>query len=326
MSEEKKDLLLSAAPHVRSDENVTRIMFAVVYSLAPAVLAAIYFFGPKAIALIGICVGASLATEYIFQTVRKKPVTIADGSIIITGLLLALTLPPDLPLFMAAIGSVVAVALGKQIFGGLGQNVFNPALVGRAFLQAAFPVAMATWAVPLAWLSGKVDAAASATPLNLMKFPPHTTTSVKELFIGNVSGSLGETSAVALLLGAAYLYYKGYIEWRIPATILGSAALFTGALWLVDPSKYPNPLFTVLSGGLIIGAFYMATDYVTSPITPKGKMIFGAGIGILVVIIRVWGGLPEGVMYAILFFNALTPIVNRYTKPRVFGGHNVAAR
>lgn len=310
------------SPHVRADESVRRIMFAVIYSLVPAAAAAVYFFGPKAIALIGACVAASLVTEYVFQWVRRKPITIWDGSVIITGALLALTLPPGLPIYMAVIGSVAAVALGKQIFGGLGHNIFNPALVGRAFLQATFPVAMATWTQPAVWFEKTVDAANAATPLGLMKFDEQTTALTK-LFMGNVSGSLGETSAFALLLGAAYLYYKGYIEWRIPTTIIGSAAAFSAILWLVDSSRFPDPLFTVFSGSLILGAFYMATDYVTSPITPNGKIVFGLSIGIVVVVIRVWGGLPEGIMYSILLFNAMTPLINRYTKTKIYGGHGV---
>ncbi len=316
-------LIVTTSPHVQSDESVRRIMFAVIYSLLPAALAAVYFFGLQAIILLLVCVGASLATEYIFQRVRKKPITIWDGSTIITALLLALTLPPSLPIYMAAIGSVAAVALGKQIFGGIGQNIFNPALVGRAFLQASFPVAMATWTTPITWGEKAVDATAAATPLGLFKFEQQTTALAK-LFFGNVSGSLGETSALALLIGAGYLYYRGYIEWRIPVSIIATVAVMSGAFWLIDPSRYPDPLFMVLSGGLIIGAFYMATDYVTSPITPNGKLVFGIGIGIMIVIIRTGGGLPEGVMYAILLFNGLTPLINRYTKAKIFGGHATA--
>ncbi len=317
-------LTVTTSPHVQSDESVRRIMFAVIYSLFPATGAAVYYFGLQALTLVAVCIGASLLTEYVFQRVRKQVVTVWDGSTIITGILLALTLPPSLPISMAIIGSVAAVALGKQIFGGLGHNIFNPALVGRAFLQAAFPVAMATWTVPAAWMDRAVDASAAATPLGLFKFEGEST-SLTQLFLGNTSGSLGETSVLALLLGAGYLYYKGYIEWRIPAAIIVSVAAFSGVLRLLDVSRYPDPLFMVLSGGLILGAFYMATDYVTSPITPNGKLIFGVGIGVMVVIVRVAGGLPEGVMYAILLFNGLTPLINRYTKPKIFGGHAPAS-
>jgi len=315
LTEEK--LVISAAPHISTADNVEKIMYAVVYSLVPAGLAAVLFFGPGALVIITVCVVAAVATEYIWQKARAKPDSAFDGSAIITGLLLAYTLPPSLPIFMAALGAVVAIAIGKQIFGGLGQNIFNPALVGRAFLQAAFPLAMTTWVKPMSWLGG-ADAVSAATPLGLMKFD-HRATSYAKLVFGNISGSLGETSALALLLGAAYLYHRGYIEWRIPTSLIGTVAVFSGVLWLIDSGRYPDPFFSVLAGGLVIGAFFMATDYVTSPFTPVGKLIFGGGAGLLVVLIRVWGGLPEGVMYAILLMNALTPLINRYTAPRVFG-------
>lgn len=311
-------LIISPSPHISSGENVNTIMFAVIYSLLPAGAAAVYFFGPRALALIAVCVGACIATEYVFQKLRAKPITAFDGSAIITGGLLALTLPPGLPVYMAILGSIASIALGKQIFGGLGHNIFNPALVGRAFLQATFPVAMATWTAPLVWLSAKVDTASAATPLGLMKFELKAT-SYDKLFFGNIGGSLGETSALALLAGAAYLYYRGYIEWRIPTSFIGTVAVFGGLLWLVEPGRYPDPLFQVLAGGLILGAFFMATDYVTSPITPTGKLVFGVGAGVILIVIRAWGGLQEGVMYAILLMNALTPLINRYTKPAVFG-------
>lgn len=316
MSEEK--LVISPAPHIATAESINKIMFAVVYSLLPAGVAGAYFFGPRAVILMVVCVASCIATEYVWQLARAKTVTAFDGSAIITGLLLAYTLPPGLPLFMAVIGSVMAISLGKQIFGGLGQNIFNPALVGRAFIQATFPVAMAVYAKPFAWLAVRTDAVTAATPLGLMKFDFKATPYAK-LFMGTVGGSIGETSALALLIGAAYLYYKGYIEWRIPVSFFGAVAAFTGALWLIDPARYPDPLFSVLAGGLILGVFYMATDYVTSPITPVGKLIFGAGGGFLVVLIRSQGGLQEGVMYAILLMNALTPLINRYTRPAVYG-------
>lgn len=313
-----KEFILSQAPHTGTTESVEKIMFAVVYALFPAGIAGVYIFGPRALLLICVCVFTAMATEYVWQKARVKPISVLDGSVIITGLLLAYTLPPNLPLFMAVLGSVVAVSLGKQIFGGLGHNVFNPALVGRAFVQAAFPVAMATWAKPFAWMSGHVDAVSAATPLGLMKFDLKTTAHAK-LFFGNIAGSLGETSALALLLGAAWLFYKGYIEWRIPGSFIGSVAVVGGTLWVVNPERYPDPLFSVLAGGLLLGAFFMATDYASSPITPTGKLIFGAGAGSLLVIIRTSGGLAEGVMYAILLMNALTPLINRYTQPRVYG-------
>lgn len=310
--------VVSPPPHFTTAQDVKAIMYAVIYALLPAAFGAVYFFGWQALSLMVTCVVAAVLTEYIIQKLRKKPVTALDGSAIITGILLAFTLPPAFPFYLAIIGSVVAVGIGKQVFGGLGFNIFNPALVGRAFLQAAFPVEMAKWSQPLAWLSGKVEAVAGATPLGLAKFESKITPYLK-LFLGNTSGSLGETSALLLLIGAVYLLYKDIIDWRLPMSMIGSVALFTTFLWLINPQRYPDPLFSMLAGGLILGAFYMATDYVTTPVTPSGRWLFGLAAGVLVVIIRVWGGLPEGVMYAILLMNAFTPLINRFTRPKPFG-------
>jgi Na+-translocating ferredoxin:NAD+ oxidoreductase subunit D len=311
-----KQLLLSPSPHVSTGETVNTIMYSVVFALLPATAAAVYFFGLYALALVVTCVATAVGAEYLWQRVRAKGNSAFDGSAVITGMLLALTLPPGLPIYMAALGSIVAVTIGKQIFGGLGQNIFNPALVGRAFIQAAFPVAMATWTKPLVWAA--TDAETAATPLGLMKFEGQGTP-LSQLFFGNIGGSLGETSALALLIGGAFLYHKGYIEWRIPAGFIGAVALFAGVLRLIDPAGYPDPLFHVLAGGLLLGAIFMATDYVTSPFTPSGKLIFGVSAGLIVMIIRTWGGLQEGVMYAILLMNAFTPLINSYTRPAVFG-------
>lgn len=311
-------LILSSSPHIRSEEDVLKIMRAVIYALLPASIASIYFFGLRSLFLILTCVVAAVLTEFVFEKIRKREVTITDSSAIITGLLLALTLPPEFPYFAAVIGAVVAIVIGKQIFGGLGYNIFNPALVGRAFLVAAFPVLMTTWERSLQWLHPTVETITTATPLALMKFEGQSTSYLK-LFLGNVSGCIGETSVLALLIGAAFLLYKGYINWRIPTGVLGSVVIFGGLFWLINPAKYPDPLFHLLAGGLIIGAFFMATDLVTTPITQRGCFIFGVGVGALVVLIRLFGGLPEGVMYAILIMNALTPLINRYTRPRIFG-------
>ena len=243
-----------------------------------------------------------------------------DGSVIITALLLAMTLPPSVSPDIAVIGVVAAVGLGKHVFGGLGHNIFNPALVGRAFLQTAFPVAMTTWTAP-ATLT--VDAATFATPLGNLKFQEAivqgTLTPIKDLFWGNIGGSLGETSAIALLIGAAFLFYKRAIDWRIPAGIFGSLAVFAGIFWLISPDQYASPLFHVFAGGLIIGAFFMATDMVTSPITIKGQVIMGIGCGLLTFLVRLKGGPPEGVSYSILIMNAVTPLIDRFTVPRRFG-------
>ncbi len=303
-------------------------MWSVVVSLVPVVGAAIYFFGPSALLVILASTAGALVTERLFGPAES----LWDGSAAITGILLGLTLPAGLPLWMAFVGGAFGIGFGKLIFGGLGQNVFNPALLGRAFLQAAFPVSLSTWpgagvgwwqlrgdnfALPL--MSPKVaDAVTGATPLGLMKFE-QTGTDLMDLMLGQTSGSLGETAGILILLCGSYLALHRYLNWRIPASIFATVALLAGGLYLIDAARYASPLFMLFSGGLILGAVYMATDMVTSPVTNLGCWIFGFGIGFLVVIIRTWGGLAEGVMYAILLMNALVPFINRATQPRVFG-------
>ncbi|MFP4661557.1 MAG: RnfABCDGE type electron transport complex subunit D [Halanaerobiales bacterium] len=301
-------LVVTSSPHVRDVTTVSDIMWSVVKALIPAILAAIYFFGVQAFGIIIVSVFGCITTEYLFQRVRGKKITINDGSAVITGILLALTLPPTSPLWMVLVGSVVAVGLGKHVFGGLGHNPFNPALVGRAFLLAAYPVRMTTWPE---YFNKAYDTVTSATPLAL-QISEGVVTDYWQLFIGNISGSLGETSALALLLGAAYLIYKGYINWRIPFGMVGM-------VFLVTLIAGQDPIFHLLGGGLILGAFYMATDMVTSPITKRGRWTFGIGAGLIVVIIRLWGGYPEGVLYSILLMNTAVPLLNRYTRPRSFG-------
>ena len=290
------------------------------------VVMATWRFGPSALLVIAAATAGAVLTERVFS---GGDVT-RDGSAAITGLLLGLTLPAGVPIWMAALGGVVGIGFGKLLFGGLGQNVFNPALVGRAFLQAAFPTAMTTWPVPgqgTAWagstfavplLSGGVDAVTGPTPLGLMKFE-QAPTPLGELFLGTSAGSLGETSALLILLGGAWLAYKNYLNWRIPVSILAVVAGLSSAIHAIDPAGFPGAPFMLFSGGLMLGAVYMATDMVTSPVTHAGAWIYGAGIGALVVLIRFWGGLPEGVMYAILLMNALVPFIDRATQPRVFG-------
>jgi electron transport complex protein RnfD len=319
-------LIVTASPHIKSVDSVPRIMWHVVASLIPVVASAAWFFGISALIQVTTAVLVALLTE----RATGKGGAIADGSATITGLLLGLSLPAGFPLWMTALGAAFAIVFGKQIWGGLGQNVFNPALVGRAFLQAAFPVAITTWpsaggdfftlrgdlfAFPLT--HPLPNAVTSATPLGLLKFEGKGTELIN-LIVGSTGGSVGETAAVVILAGGAYLAWRGYLNWRIPVSIFASVILFSTILHTADPTK-PDAAFMLFSGGLILGAVYMATDMVTSPVTNKGKWIFGAGIGLIVVIIRVWGGLPEGVMYAILFMNALTPFINRATQPRVFG-------
>jgi len=316
-----KTFILQSSPHFKDKDSVPKIMYVVIISLMPAAFASFCFFRLRALVLFALCVSACLATEALFLWVRKKPMnSLWDGSAIITGLLLAMTLPPSLSLELAVIGAVVAIALGKQVFGGLGDNIFNPALVGRAFLQTAFPVAMTTWIPPVTL---KLNTATFATPLGNLKFQDAvaqgTLTPLKDLFWGNIGGCLGETSAIALLLGAAFLLYKRAINWRVPVGIICTLTVFTGVFWLVNPDKYASPLFHVLAGGLLIGAFFMATDMVTSPVTQLGTWIYALGIGALVGLIRLFGGFPEGVMFSILFMNIFVPLLNRSTRPRILG-------
>jgi len=280
-------------------------MWWVVIALLFPMAGATYFFGYRALLLILFTTVVAVLAEAAFQRVIEKPVTVKDGSAAVTGILLALVLPPTLPLWMAGIGAIVAVVLVKGLFGGLGFNIFNPALAARAVLLASWPVAMTTWTRPL-------DAVTTASPLFLAKMhqavPDYLT-----LFMGNRAGSLGETSILMILIGAAILYWKKIIDWPAPTAFIGSVALLTAILG-------QDPLFHVLSGGLLLGAFFMATDYVTAPVTTKGRFIFGLGCGIITVLIRLYGGFPEGVNYSILIMNMLTPVIDTYVRPRLFGG------
>ncbi|HKL13166.1 MAG TPA: RnfABCDGE type electron transport complex subunit D [Halanaerobiales bacterium] len=296
-----EQLLVTPNPHIKDSTSVEEIMWTVVYALIPAVLAATYFFGFRALLVVAVSVIGAVLTEYTFLKIRNKEIVINDGSAVLTGLLLALTLPPSIPLWTAFLGSVVGIGLGKQVFGGLGYNVFNPALIGRAFLTASYPVLMTTWTV---------DGTSTATPLS--QISGGKLVRVWNLFIGNTGGSLGETSALALLLGAAYLIYKGYINWRIPTGMISTVIIVT---FLAGA----NPVVHLFAGSLILGAFYMATDMVTSPVTKKARWVFGIGAGLLVAIIRLWGGYPEGVMYSILFMNTTVPLLDRYLKPKTLG-------
>ncbi len=302
MQQEKK-LTISANPHIKDTDTVNKIMWYVVISLLPAAIAGIYLFKTNVIIIIILSIISAVLTELIIQKLRKKPITIKDGSAFLTGLLLALTLSPSVPWWIPILGSIFAITIGKHIFGGLGHNIFNPALVGRAFLVASWPLVMATWILP--------DGTTGATPLGLLKLEG-IGTKYLDLFLGNIGGSIGETSAIALLIGAAFLFYKKIIDWRIPTSYIGTVFILSFIL-------KQDPIFHILAGGLMIGAFFMATDYVTSPITKKGKIIFGIGLGILTVIIRLYSGLAEGVMYSILLMNSLTPLIDRFTRLKPFG-------
>ncbi|PIS28580.1 MAG: electron transporter RnfD [Candidatus Marinimicrobia bacterium CG08_land_8_20_14_0_20_45_22] len=310
---EKRPFVLSSSPHFKKPGDVRMIMRIVIAALLPAVGFSVYNFGFHSLITIAVSILAATITEEIVNLARKRKMTITDGSAVLTGLLLAMTLPPSLPLSMVVIGSVFAIFIGKQIFGGLGYNIFNPALIGRAFLQAAFPIPMMTWTIPRT-----IDAISTATPLGSFKFAK-ILTPYYDLFMGTVGGCIGETSALAILIGGLFLVLVRIADWRIPLSYLGTVVIFSGILWLINPVSFPDPIFHLFAGGLMLGAFFMATDMVTSPITPKGKWIFGIGAGIILVLIRQFGGLPEGVMYSILIMNSVTPLINRFTRPRYFG-------
>lgn len=309
--------VVSSSPHLLDEDSVPRIMHTVIMALFPAVAASVYFFGLRALLLVIVSSGTCLLSEYLMQKARGKPVKVHDGSAVITGMLIGFTLPPGFPVFGAVLGSAFAICIGKELFGGLGFNIFNPALLGRAFLQATYPVHATTWVEPRT-IQKAVDAVSAATPLALMKFEGKITP-LADLFLGNVPGSLGETSAIAILVGGLYLRYKGCINWKLPLGYLGSMAVFSGIFWLINPAKYANPLFHLFAGGAMLGAWFMVTDMVTSPTTPMGQWIFAVGGGVMAVVIRLFGGLPEGVMYSILFMNAFVPLINKHTRPRVFG-------
>ncbi|MGM5484292.1 MAG: RnfABCDGE type electron transport complex subunit D [Nanobdellota archaeon] len=295
--------VISDNPHMKGKENVRSIMWYVVLALLPVVFASVYFFGMSAVKIISVSIVTAVLTEFTIQKLAGKKVTIQDGSAVLTGLLLALVLSPTVPWWIPFIGAIVSISIGKHVFGGLGQNIFNPALVGRAFLVISWSGIMTEWVSP--------DGITGATPLGMLK-QGGGKAAYENLLIGNIGGCIGETSAIAILIGGAFLLYKGIIDWRIPFGFIGTAAVFSLILG-------QDPVFHILAGGLLIGAFFMATDYVTSPITPRGRLIFGAGCGSLTIILRLFSGYPEGVMFSILFMNMVVPLIDRFTKRRPFG-------
>lgn len=323
----EEQLIVSISPHIKSEETTSRIMWTVSASLFPVTIMAAYFFGPRAMFTVILCIIAAMLSEYLFQRIRNKRVTISDGSAFLTGLLLGLNLPPSVPFYIPIVGSSVAIIIAKQLFGGLGYNIFNPALIGRAFLVISFPKLLTIWHEPTAAFV-KIDATTTATPLGILKEEGAARLMevfgdklnlYTQLFIGHRAGSIGETSVVALLIGAAYLFYRGYISWHIPLSFLGAAAVIA---WIFGGEKslfQGDPLMHLLSGGLILGAFFMATDYVTSPSVKKGQILFGAGCGFLTMLIRLKGGYPEGVMFSILIMNCFAPLIDRGFKSKVFG-------
>ena len=319
-------LTISPSPHLHGVFQTRRLMSDVVIALLPAWLVGLWFFGLGALIVTLISVVSCVGVEYLLQRfVLKQTPTITDGSALVTGLLLAMNVPSNLPWWIILIGAIMAIGVGKMSFGGLGNNLFNPALFARAFLLVSFPVQMTTWSVPIASRLAYVDAVTGATPLSLMKAaiksgaPLQDMPSLMDMLFGAMGGSLGEVSAIALLLGFAYLLIRRVISWHIPVAIFASVLVFSGIFYLTNPAVYANPVTELCVGGLMLGAIFMATDYVTSPMSKKGMLVFGCGIGLLTVVIRTWGAYPEGVSFAILIMNAFVPLIDRYMKPRKFG-------
>lgn len=322
-------LTISPSPHEPGHLTTPKLMYGVVISLIPALAATVYYFGWAPLLITAVSIISCVTFEYLIQKfMMKVPVTVNDGSAVVTGLLMAFCLPVNIPLGLVVLGALVAIGIGKMTFGGLGNNPFNPALVGRVFLFLSFPVQLTSWPVPKGFETGYTDAVTGPTPLGVLNegyektpvpdmmpdLPGHS-----QLFFGDMGGSLGEMAAIALLLGLAYLLIRKIISWHIPVIILATVFVFSGLLYLGNPEGNTDPLYQLLSGGLLLGAIYMATDYVTSPMSKKGMVVYAVGIGILTVIIRRFGAYPEGVQFAILIMNAFTPLINSYLKPKRFG-------
>jgi electron transport complex protein RnfD len=324
-------LTISGSPHVHGSNDVKKIMYGVVFAMIPALLVSIYFFGLDALRVTLISVAACLLFEYLIQKyLIKGPVTINDGSAVVTGILLAFNVPGNLPAFIIIIGAFVSIGIGKMSFGGLGKNIFNPALVGRVFLLLSFPVQMTSWPIPKPLFAERItDAITGPTALAVLKEGIGAGKTVEEIMpelpnyvdamLGYMGGSLGEISAIALVIGAVYMLIRKIITWHIPVAYLGTVVIFSGIFWLINPEMYVNPLFHLVTGGMILGVFYMATDMVSSPMSVKGMLIFGFGCGLITMLIRIWGSYPEGVSFAILIMNAFVPLINLGVKPKRFG-------
>lgn len=330
-----RDLRVSCAPHISEPLSTRRAMIDVIIGLVPAMAAAGYYFRIYALILISTCCLSAVATEWLCNLIRKKPNSTGDFSAVVTGIILALSVPPALPVWAAIIGSVFAIAIGKMVFGGLGANIFNPAMVGRAFLTASFGMLMTTWTVPatidrsmpVISAEDKIDARTQATPLAWSKESIKTKKGadvvngqLEAMFKGEVGGCLGETSALALLIGGAYLLIRRTIRPHIPLAVIVSSSAFAGIMYLVNRDAYISPLCHLYSGGLLIGAFFIATDPVTAPLTIKGRWIFGIGVGMITMLIRIFGEYPEGVMYSVLLMNSVTPLIDRFCKLVPAGG------
>ena len=312
-------LIISPSPHIHGGDSIEKNMRGVILALMPALLVGFYFFGFGALIVTLTSVISCVLFEYLIQRfmLKTKP-TIHDGSAIVTGVLLAMNLPANIPFWMVILGALFAIGVAKMSFGGLGNNPFNPALAGRVFLLISFPVAMTTWPVPSPLSITYLDAATGATPLSTLKGSHAEIPQLLDLLTGNMGGSLGEVSAVAILLGLVYLLVRKIITWHIPVSILLTVAVFTGILYLANPEEFASPTFHLLTGGLMLGAVFTATDYATSPMNKRGMVIYGVGIGVITVVIREFGAYPEGVSFAILIMNAFTPLINHYIKPRRF--------
>ncbi|MBW7848442.1 MAG: RnfABCDGE type electron transport complex subunit D [Bacteroidales bacterium] len=326
-------LVISGSPHIHDHDSVSKIMYTVVLAMIPAMLASFWFFGFDSLRVMLVAVISALLMEWATQKfLLKGPLTINDGSAVVSGILLAFNLPAGIPSWMVVAGAFVMIGVAKMTFGGLGKNPFNPALVGRVFMLISFPVEMTKWPVPRPLFATRLaDAITGPTALGLFKEGVDAGQSAQTMlhasqmpteiarFFGEMGGSLGEVSAIAILLGGAYMVYKKVIDWQLPLSILLTAFLFSGLFYLINPAVYAPPMFHLLTGGLILGAVFMATDMVTSPMTIKGKVVFGVGIGLLTVTIRLWGSYPEGISFAILIMNAFTPLINKAFKPKRFG-------
>jgi len=327
-----KKLIISPAPHTHSKENTQRMMLDVIIALLPAYLVSVYFFGLGALSVAAVAIISCILLEYAIERwIMRRSSSVNDLSAVVTGLLLAMNLPSNIPWWIVFSGAVVAIGVAKMSFGGLGQNLFNPALVGRVFLLVSFPVQMNSWPHPTAVWSG-VDAATGATPLAIIKEGLANGETIEQimsssgydfsywhLLFGKIGGSLGEISALALLLGFAYLLIRRVIRPHIPLAIFGTVIAFGGIFWLADSQHYTDPIFHLLTGGMLLGAIFMATDYVTSPMNPKAMIIYGVGIGLLTMLIRIFGSYPEGISFAILIMNATVPLLNQYIKPKRYG-------
>ena len=323
-------LNVSPSPHTHGKETTQKLILNVVIALIPAFITSVFYFGLGAVIVTATSVASCIIFEYLIQKfILRRPLSITDGSALVTGILLGFNLPSNIPVFIIIIGSFVAIAVAKMTFGGLGNNPFNPALVGRVFMLISFPVQMTSWPVPSGLSTGYTDAVTGATPLAIIKEGIKNGESLSKLMeqipspanmlLGDMGGSIGEVGAIALLIGFAWLLIRKVITWHIPVSVIATIAVFTGLLWLINPAQNADPMFHLLAGGVLLGAIFMATDYVTSPMVPKAMLIYGCGIGIITVVIRVYGAYPEGVSFAILIMNAFVPLMNAYIKPKRFG-------